>query len=113
MQMRAARGSAMQQYNRRPAGRVKSRPTQRGAVSEVDMESPTDVGNVPLIRGEACPQSREGSSCDTIVPLVLQRDGISAGHPTFAAIPAARPCTLPAHSGVFVCAVRMLQLSSS
>ena len=37
--------------------------------------------------------SRESSGCDTIVPLVLQRDGISAGHPTFAAIPAARPCT--------------------
>eukprot|EP00964_Phaeocystis_antarctica_P004511 scaffold2437_cov68-Phaeocystis_antarctica.AAC.3 len=68
----------MQRHDRRTAGRAQSRPTQRGAVSDVDMESPM------------------WTTCRSAVARRVQR---SAGHPSFAAIPAARPCTLPAHSG--------------
>ena len=55
--------------------------------------------------------------CDGIVPLMLQRDyiyGIDADYLSFAAIPAARPCTLPAlFVGSLSRVLRMLQLSLS
>ena len=109
----------------RAAGRMELRagPPTRPRLCSCSPRRP-QAGREPTsrsagLRSSASARAAVGSRPDRAAGAASLLHGISAGYPSLAAVPAARPCTLPAHSdgslsqvlSVAQCAAAELELS--